>query len=143
MPKPARSTRRNPVLDSPVYNGGGPYGHSIENDFSTAGLPQPADGIIEAEVNPSIPLPKGWRAMKPWARIPTHGYMPKRSSLRKELPHSHVFKSDWQGPFTVVAQKFTSDSDVYIIRDKVTTREWTVNSHKLKKFRERQFLRTL
>jgi hypothetical protein len=43
----------------------------------------------------------------------------------------------------VVAQKYSEESDIYILKDEVTLREWTVNSHKLKKFTTRPFLRHL
>ena len=67
-------------------------------------------------------------------------YQPQMHKKANEQDHSHVWKREWLGPFTVLGQKYQNNSDVYIIRDNDTEREWTINSHKLRPYHERTYL---
>ena len=54
--------------------------------------------------------------------------------------HEHVWKRKWQGPFKVIRQKYADNKDVYVIKDEESSREWTINVNKLRKYNPRLFL---
>ena len=67
-------------------------------------------------------------------------FQPHLNAANGEIPHSHIWKRKWQGPFRVVATNHKGNQDVYTIRDDETKREWTVNVHKLRTYNSRRFL---
>jgi hypothetical protein len=67
-------------------------------------------------------------------------YQPKTASTSKEVKHSHIWVSDWRGPFEIVSRKFDDNEDVYLIKDDKTKREWTINVNKLRPYVVKSFL---
>ena len=63
-------------------------------------------------------------------------YLPQTNSKSNELDHTHVLRRKWFGPYTLIRQAYTNNPDVYLIRDKQTMREWTVNANKLRPFQK-------
>ena len=66
-------------------------------------------------------------------------YKPRLNSSKDES-HSHVWIRDWIGPLTVISRKFNHRGDIYVVKDEITGRPWTVNLHLLKPFKEQSFL---
>jgi hypothetical protein len=61
-------------------------------------------------------------------------YYKQNNVLEGELEHSHIWKRNWLGPFSIIAQNYKDNSDVYTIKDSKTLREWTVNVNKLRPY---------
>jgi hypothetical protein len=55
-------------------------------------------------------------------------------------PHSQKWNRQWLGPYVIVKQAHDNNTDVYIIKDAVTNREWSVNVNKLRPYHQRNFL---
>jgi hypothetical protein len=67
-----------------------------------------------------------------------------KPNLNKETghpDHSAKFNRTWMGPYVVKEQRFEKDSDVYLLEDTSTRRQWSVNVNKLTKYFPRTFLR--
>ena len=67
-------------------------------------------------------------------------YKPQINRSKDMIEHAQVWIRDWIGPFTVMGRKYQNKTDVYIIKDEVTSREWTVNLHLLRPYNERPYL---
>jgi hypothetical protein len=67
-------------------------------------------------------------------------YHPQANAKAGEKAHTHTWNRKWLGPYTVIGQKFQNNKDVYVVKDEVTQREWTINVNKLRPFREREYL---
>ena len=66
-------------------------------------------------------------------------FKPKLGTTEEEIQHSHVWKASWLGPFEVIAKPF-ENSDIYLLKDSETGREWRMNVHKMRPFIQRQYL---
>jgi len=67
-------------------------------------------------------------------------YRPRLNKLTGHPDHSAKFNPTWVGPYKVVEHRFGDDSDVYLIEDEKSQRQWSVNVNKLTKYLPRTFL---
>jgi hypothetical protein len=67
-------------------------------------------------------------------------FKPQLNKLTGKPDHSQTWIPDWNGPFVVVGRKHDINSDVYILKDNTTAREWTVNVNKLRPYNARRFV---
>ena len=67
-------------------------------------------------------------------------WIPPINKLTGQPDHSQKFRRSWRGPYIVVHQRFGEDSDVYLIRDPTSHREWSINVNKLTKYFPQTFL---
>lgn len=67
-------------------------------------------------------------------------FQPKTGSRENETKGTHLFKRKWLGPYDVIDIAHQNNKDVYIIKDKQTGREWTINVNKMKPYHTRNFL---
>jgi hypothetical protein len=54
--------------------------------------------------------------------------------------HSAKFNRSWHGPYLVKEHRFEANSDVYLLEDTETGRQWSVNVNKLTRYFPRTFL---
>lgn len=87
--------------------------------------------VYDSKVQKHLELKKGDKVLL---------YKPKINRDKNMQAHSQVWIRDWIGPYTIVGQKYKNKTDVYIVKDEVTGREWTVNIHSLRPFNERPYL---
>lgn len=67
-------------------------------------------------------------------------WIPHINKLPGQPDHSTKFNRSWRGPYKVMQQRFGSDSDVYLLQDPATLRQWSMNVHKLAKYHPATFL---
>jgi transposase InsO family protein len=92
-------------------------------------------------------MQRNWNALHPLRRVATFSpgdtVLMYKPTLNKETgfpDHSAKFNRSWHGPYLVKEHRFDADSDVYLIEDTKTGRQWSVNVNKLTKYFPRAFL---
>lgn len=68
-------------------------------------------------------------------------WIPPINKLPGQPDHSTKFNKSWRGPYTVLQQRFGRDSDVYLLQDPATQRQWSMNVNKLARYYPATFLR--
>jgi hypothetical protein len=90
---------------------------------------------------------RNWNASHPLQRTtsfaPGDHVLMFRPNLNKQTgfpDHSAKFNKSWHGPYLVREHRFQGDSDVYLLEDTDTKRQWSVNVNKLTRYFPRAFL---
>ena len=67
-------------------------------------------------------------------------FKPNLNKQTGQPDHSAKFNKSWNGPYVVREHRFDADSDVYLLEDTSTGRQWSVNVNKLTQYFPRTFL---
>jgi hypothetical protein len=67
-------------------------------------------------------------------------YKPNLNKQTGHPDHSAKFNKSWIGPYVVIEHRFNNESDVYVLEDPKTQRQWSVNVNKLTRYFPRTFL---